>query len=418
MGGTKHRTLYICYFGLREPLVQTQVLPYLREIRKADVDVSLLTFEPEPKNRWTPQQFEEERKRLADEGIDWNWKTYHKRPSVPATLLDIISGACFTWRQVRAGVDVIHARIHVPAAMAVLAKTFSGRGKVKVLFDIRGFFPEEYTDAGVWKADGFIYRCVKKVEKWLLRNSHGFVVLTEKARGILFPESADAGWDSKGRPVEVIPCCVDSGRFRRADDWSRGAMRKRLGIKDRKVAVYLGSFGGWYMTDEIIDLFAAARARDASSFALILTQSDGVQIESRLRAKGFGDGDFLVRKVSPAEVPGYLSAGDFAVSFIKPCFSKLSSSPTKMAEYFACGLPVIANRGVGDIAECVEGHRVGTTLEVFSPEEFERVLDEIEGLISDEGTADRCRRAAREEFDLQEVGGVRYRRLYGRLLGS
>ena len=25
--------LYICYFGLREPLVQTQVLPYLREER-------------------------------------------------------------------------------------------------------------------------------------------------------------------------------------------------------------------------------------------------------------------------------------------------------------------------------------------------------------------------------------------------
>ena len=26
------KTLYICYFGLREPLVQTQVLPYLREL--------------------------------------------------------------------------------------------------------------------------------------------------------------------------------------------------------------------------------------------------------------------------------------------------------------------------------------------------------------------------------------------------
>jgi len=31
------KTLYICYFGLREPLVQTQVLPYLREIGKGGV---------------------------------------------------------------------------------------------------------------------------------------------------------------------------------------------------------------------------------------------------------------------------------------------------------------------------------------------------------------------------------------------
>ena len=38
--------LYICYFGLREPLVQTQVLPYLRQLRSEKLQVSLLTFEP------------------------------------------------------------------------------------------------------------------------------------------------------------------------------------------------------------------------------------------------------------------------------------------------------------------------------------------------------------------------------------
>src|SRR5688572_15673029 len=41
------KTLYLCYFGVLEPLVQTQVLPYLREIRKGGTEVSILTFEPE-----------------------------------------------------------------------------------------------------------------------------------------------------------------------------------------------------------------------------------------------------------------------------------------------------------------------------------------------------------------------------------
>ena len=40
-------SLYICYFGLREPLVQTQVLPYLRELVAGGVKMSLLTFEPQ-----------------------------------------------------------------------------------------------------------------------------------------------------------------------------------------------------------------------------------------------------------------------------------------------------------------------------------------------------------------------------------
>ena len=40
------RSLYLCYFGLREPLVQTQVLPYLRQLSRSGIEVGLLTFEP------------------------------------------------------------------------------------------------------------------------------------------------------------------------------------------------------------------------------------------------------------------------------------------------------------------------------------------------------------------------------------
>ena len=59
------KTLYLCYFGLREPLVQTQVIPYLREISKGGTEVSLLTFEPNPRQNWTKEQIETEREKLA-----------------------------------------------------------------------------------------------------------------------------------------------------------------------------------------------------------------------------------------------------------------------------------------------------------------------------------------------------------------
>ena len=54
----KH-TLYICYFGLRQPLVQTQVIPYLQEIAKGGIRVSLLTFEPDFGATWTADQIGE-----------------------------------------------------------------------------------------------------------------------------------------------------------------------------------------------------------------------------------------------------------------------------------------------------------------------------------------------------------------------
>src|SRR4051812_37060868 len=112
-------TLYLCYFGLREPLVQTQVLPYLREIGKLDnLRVSILTFEPDLKEKWTPDQIEAERKKLAPEKISWYCLPYHKRPSVPATLYDVFCGARFAADLVKSeNVTVFHARSHVPALM-------------------------------------------------------------------------------------------------------------------------------------------------------------------------------------------------------------------------------------------------------------------------------------------------------------
>src|SRR5438445_7057910 len=136
------RTLYLCYFGLREPLVQTQVLPYLRQISEAGSRISLLTFEPQSPRAWPDGLEDEWHTRLEAEGIEWRWRGYHKRPSLPATLFDTAAGA---YEAIRLGrrerIDVIHARGHVPAAMGALAARWTGS---RLIFDIRGVMPEEY----------------------------------------------------------------------------------------------------------------------------------------------------------------------------------------------------------------------------------------------------------------------------------
>ncbi len=404
------KTLYICYFGVREPLVQTQVLPYLREIGRARTRISILTFEPEP-----IADANSIRKQLADEGIDWHSLRYHKRLSVIATAWDIFQGTMFVRNFIsKEKPDVLHGRVHVPTLMGALARKFS-RHKPKLLFDIRGFFPEEYTDAGVWPEGGWLYRSAKRVERWLLKEANGFVVLTEKARAILFPESEPSGFDALGRPVEVIPCCVDLDRFAQANDETRSRMRAELGVEGRRVITYVGSFGGWYMTEEMLDFFDSARELDANSFAMILTQRDQDKIAAQLKTRGFTEKDFFLGSTTPDKLPQFLSAADIALSFIKPCYSKQSSSPTKIAEYLACGLPIVTNRGVGDIDTLIEGNGVGTITNDFSRESYKDALIRL-GALGDISST--CRDTARHEFDLQTIGGERYRRLYDRLLLS
>ncbi len=407
------KTLYLCYFGLREPLVQTQVLPYLREINKDGIKIFLLTFEPNFKTAWTTEQIEAERQKLAAENIDWYALAYHKTPSVPATFYDILNGTRFAIKLARKEkIDVFHVRGHIPAPIGAIAKIFCGG---KMLFDIRGFMPEEYTDAGVWQEASYVYKLVKRLEKWLMKKADGFVVLTEKAREILFPESAETGFDKFDRPVEVIPCCIDAKRFESAEIPERETIRREMNLQGKQVFVYVGSFGGWYLTDEMVRFFAQAYRRNPDSFTIILTQRDVEKIQKTLSETGLNENDFLVQSVSHTEVPRFLKASDVAISFIRTCYSKQSSSPTKIAEYLAAGLPIISNSGVGDLDALIENEKVGAILHGFSEQDYAEALGKIDNLLKDKNLREHCREVAYRNFDLETVGGERYRNIYKKL---
>src|SRR6185503_10676897 len=118
LGMAASHTLYLCYFGLREPLVQTQVLPYLRQLVSAGIRVSILTFEPRLSESWTTEEINSTRQSLKAEGIDWHYLKYHKKPTLPATLYDIAVGTrAILGIMRREGVNILHARNHVPALM-------------------------------------------------------------------------------------------------------------------------------------------------------------------------------------------------------------------------------------------------------------------------------------------------------------
>jgi glycosyltransferase involved in cell wall biosynthesis len=406
------RTLYVCYFGLREPLVQTQVLPYLRQLKSEKLQIGLLTFEPRLRETWTAEELSRQRAAFNAEGISWHYLKYHKWPSLPATIYDMAVGAWTIARIMRReDVDILHARNHVPAVMSVIARKFKG---AQMVFDIRGFMPEEYTDAGVWPENGYLYRGLKRVERYLLQVSDGFVLLTEKARDIVFPGCNDI--DTLGRPIEVVPCCVDFERFSSAGQVSRESLREELNLTGRRVIAYLGSFGGWYMTDEMTQFLATAHEQDPSTFSMILTQSPRHLVIDRMSSLGIEAKNFLVTQVTPNDVPRFLGAADVAISFIKPCYSKQSSSPTKIAEYLASGLPIVCNAGVGDLDKLIEQNRVGALLREFTPEAYLEALNQIDVMRRDEKLAERLRGVARSEFDLVGVGQTRYRRLYERLV--
>jgi glycosyltransferase involved in cell wall biosynthesis len=139
-------------------------------------------------------------------------------------------------------------------------------------------------------------------------------------------------------------------------------------------------------------------------------------VTDRLVERGFAPSDFSVRTVLPSEVAAYAVAADVGLSFIAPTSSKQASSPTKIAEYLACGVPVVATVGTGDLDTQLTGAGVGVLVPRLDEVGYRQAADELRDLLRQPGLAGRCRAAAETLFDLETVGAVRYVRLYDRLL--
>lgn len=394
-------SLYLCYFGLREPLVQTQVLPYLRQLVAAKTKISLLTFEPALRQNWSPRDLEEARARLAEQGIRWHCLAYHKNPSMAATLYDIFAGANLARRLIREeDIDVLHARAHMPMAMAMLAATANTR----LIFDLRGLMAEEYRDAGVWTENSLPFRLVKKIERYGLKRADQVVVLTRRLRDWLISEELAAV-----EKIEVIPCCVDRERFD-----AMSAIPDSSG-SERFEVIYAGSLVGLYMVKEMGRFFMTIKERQPNAFLRILSVSPPEQGANQLRQAGLNADDFWIGAVQAAEVPSYLRRASLGISFRKPTFAQIAASPTKIPEYLAVGLPVVSNAGIGDMDNLLEREGVGVIVRDFTAAEFARAAEVAQALAKDEGVRTHCVAVARLHFDLQAVGGKGYANVYGRI---
>ena len=408
------RVLFISYNGMLDPLGQSQVIPYLRELARAGVRFTLLSFErsaafgTEGRDRCADLK-----RQLAAAGIEWHWLRYHQKPSLPATMYDVANGVRLAKKLVRRNrIELLHARSHIPATIALALKRRFGTA---MIFDVRGLMADEYVDAGHWRKGSLSYRITKSMERRALSAADGIVTLTEKIWPIINQ------WDGlMNRRVahEVVPCCADLEQFSFSQD-DRARRRQELGVDDRFVLVYSGSIDGWYLTENMADFFVALRKRNPRTYFLWLTPARHERVRALMRAIGVSEADYGLIGAAPSDVPSYLSASDAGLAFIKPCFSKLASSPTKYAEYLGCGLPLVINAGIGDSDALITREGVGALVRDFKKHEYDKALISIESLVRD---ADETRRHSREVaerlFDIRAVGVNRYVRLYENVFNS
>jgi glycosyltransferase involved in cell wall biosynthesis len=185
-----------------------------------------------------------------------------------------------------------------------------------------------------------------------------------------------------GPKATVIPTCVDLSRFAVSPLPPAGAAPVRLLLS--------GSLNALYDVPTMIR-FAEAVGRLRPAF-LERVGAGGSPWEARLA-------EFKREELPFASMPARLAQAHagLCVQFVRP--SAAGAAPIKVAEFLACGRPVVVSAGLGDMPELVRSNRCGVVIDeggdvVAAAEELCTLLDDPELVM-------RCRGVAERHFDIE-----------------
>ena len=296
--------------------------------------------------------------------------------------------------------DIVHAHLHEGIAVGLTAARLVG---CPLVADLQGSLRSELVDHRFLRNGGLPSKLVDGVERWLVRRPDALLVGSTTVARLLADQDVD--------PARIVslPDGVDLTRFRPMSP--DRAQVDRLGLRDKRVVVFLGVLTPYQGVDVLIE--AAPRVLDVVPDAHFLIM--GYPNEERYRRivsqRGLDRDVTFPGRIPYEDAAKWLNLGAVAVS----AKTSLTESNGKLLNYMACGLPVVAtdtpvNRellgetgiyaAVGDPAALaarliellqapIRAHEVGATLRRRVEEEFswphltERLLRVYERLLAD-----------------------------------
>ena len=364
------RILFLSYWGLEDPLTISTVFPHLQILQqRADVDsVLLVTIErggvapsfqlpfPAEKITYAPLVSVPGRNVLVTKADDFL--------RFPKQLVQLSA----SHRS-----DFLLARGAPAGALAYLVWKQN-----KLPFYVESFEPhaDYMLESGVWRWYDPRYLFQRYWERKQKELARGLMPVAENYRRQLIKEGVPA------EQIVTVPCSVNLADFE-YDASRRAQVRTQLGFPaDAVVGIYVGKFGDIYYNQEAYDLFRAAAEHFGPAFRLIvLTPNPLDEVRARLAAVGLDSTRSFVTKAPHHEVPGYLSAADFAFAPIKPANCRQFCSPIKVGEYWASGLPVVLTEGVGDDSNIIEQEGGGAIFNVEQPTSIPAAIERVAGIL-------------------------------------
>jgi hypothetical protein len=351
---------YISIDSISEGVGSSQILTLIEELAKFKMSISLITLEKKD----TPLEIV---RRLEVAKVNWI-RLEFGRPG-------IIGGFLRLFRLIRVipASQVIHGRSDIPTLAGILSM------KGPVLWDVRSLWGQQRSLIRVRRFNPIITFLLEKIENFNARNSAAMSTLTQEVvpylakRHLKIPEIRC-----------VVPTCVDLEKF----------SYKPL-PKDGLHLLLSGSFNDYYDLDLMRQVILGFRRKQS----LRVTWAR----DSASSAKVLGVGEDQIMSVLHSEMPNLVEKSHFGLVLCRTNSgpSLLAAMPTKAAEFWATGRPLLMTSGIGDLGFMCKEFKAGVVIE--DGISIDQALDQLLLILLDPETPDRCRGLAIKYFDMQRA---------------
>jgi len=353
---------YLAIDSLAEGIGASQVLAYAERLSARGVEVRLHSFEKDEPAAWL-------RERVQDAGVTWTPHPFGRFGA--AGGVKRVATAALAAR----GAALVHARSDLAAAAVLAARARHW------VWDVRSLYADQRLELGTLRAGSPQHRLLRAIERRAARRSTAVITLTE---GVIPVLEARHGI-SIAEKTRVITTCVDTSRF----------MLTPVPDPHPLHLLLAGTLNRYYDVPAMVALVAELTRRRPTALTLATpgeTPWDeilGPVVTDRIMVRP----DHMPEVIGTSHVGLSVCRDDAGVSL-------RGSMPTKIGEFLAAGRPVVVNPGLGDAGRLLIARRCGVALAGTAPAAVALAADEVETLVEDPNTAQRCRQLALDHFDL------------------
>lgn len=262
--------------------------------------------------------------------------------------------------------DIVHA--HSPVLNALAGLRAARKAGLPFVYEIRAFWEDAAAAHGSCREGGLRYRVTRALETYAIRHADAVAVICEGLRQDVIARGVSPD------KVIVIPNAVDLDRFT-GEPPRDETLAEKLGLTDKTVLGFIGSFYGYEGLAVLIDAIPHLRHDDAR-LLLVGGGPEDEALRVQVAERGLLEKVIFTGRVPHNEVERYYGLVDV---FVYPrLHMRLTDlvTPLKPLEAMA-QMKMAAASDVGGHRELIDDGKTGTLFKAGDPADLARTVDAL-----------------------------------------